>query len=289
MKRFHPAVRLLMLCCVLIPTMFCRSLFAAAVSFLGAAAALFLLKPAGAAAREITLAAGITLLSTVLNPLFSHRGVTPLFLINGRPYTLEALVYGADMGLSIAAVIMWISLGGRLISKGDMLYLFGRFSPKLALVVSMTTGCIPKLGHKIGEISRAQKGTGLFSGESRADRLRFGAGVFSAAAAWSAENAAETSAVMLSRGYGYAPRTCGTEHRLRRRDIFAVSAASALFAAVLILFAFSDQAWDFYPVISPPQGRFACPFKAAFFASAFEIPFILAKERLKWRYLTAKI
>ena len=45
------------------------------------------------------------LLSVIVNPIFSHNGVTVLFVVNDSPITLEATVYGADTGLMILAVL----------------------------------------------------------------------------------------------------------------------------------------------------------------------------------------
>ncbi len=46
----------------------------------------------------------LMLLMTILNPLFVHRGATPLFFINGSPITLEALAYGGVSAMMLGSV-----------------------------------------------------------------------------------------------------------------------------------------------------------------------------------------
>ena len=46
-------------------------------------------------ARTLAASLGLFTVLTLLNPLFYHDGITVLFVINDRPFTLEALLYGA--------------------------------------------------------------------------------------------------------------------------------------------------------------------------------------------------
>ena len=46
---------------------------------------------------------------TVINPLFNTRGDTVLFLLFGKPYTLEALIYGAVVAGIFVDMILWLA------------------------------------------------------------------------------------------------------------------------------------------------------------------------------------
>ena len=44
---------------------------------------------------------------TAINPLFNTLGATPLFYLFGRPYTLEALLYGGARAGMFVIVVLW--------------------------------------------------------------------------------------------------------------------------------------------------------------------------------------
>lgn len=290
MNRYHPVFRLLLIFTILLITMFCQSVSGAVISFVGAAAAVLMTKDIKGAAKDIAFSFCLLALMTITNPLFSHRGKTPLFFINDLPYTLESLVYGADLGISLVAMIMWFSVLNRLVSKSDMLYMFGKFAPKTALTISMVMGYIPKIKLKLTEISRAQKGSGIFTSESKADRICFGGTIFAAVTAWSTESSAETAQAMRARGYGYSRRSSAQARRFRPTDIATIAVTALLLATSLFGYANGGGKFSFYPAVTFPESDiYTYLFYAALAVLAFLPAFLIAKEKLKWKYLTAKI
>ena len=93
---------------------------------------------------DLTFYLPLLLLVTITNPLFSHNGVTPLFFLNGRAVTLEAIVYGAGLGVTLWAVLLWCRCWSRIMTSENVLYLFGRAIPKLSLVLSMALRYDPR-------------------------------------------------------------------------------------------------------------------------------------------------
>ena len=74
------------------------------------------------------------LVSSLINPLFNQNGMTVLLFINDTPITLEALVYGIFSSLTLVSVIVWFFTFSSVMTSEKIIYIFGRISPKTALV-----------------------------------------------------------------------------------------------------------------------------------------------------------
>ena len=94
-------------------------------------------------ARTLAASLGLFTALTLLNPLFYHDGITVLFVINDRPFTLEALLYGAAAAGMILSMVGWFRLLSRALTSDRLLYLLCRLSPRLALMVSMALRFVP--------------------------------------------------------------------------------------------------------------------------------------------------
>ncbi len=162
----------------------------------------------------------IMLLTAIMNPAFSHEGVTVLlYLPSGNPLTLESILYGLSAGVMIATVILWFMNFNRVITSDKFIYLFGRIIPALSLVLSMTLRFIPKFKTQINAVVDAQKSIGRdISQGSLLRRTRIAITVLSIMITWSLENAIETADSMKSRGYGLKGRTAFSIYRVDERD-----------------------------------------------------------------------
>ena len=145
LSAFHPLTALVYFAAVLAVTMFCFSPAVGICSAVGAFLFCAITQSCRQTASDLAFYIFLTAVLTVTNPLFSHKGVTPLFFVNGKAYTKEALFYGLTAGLSLTAVIMWCKALGKVLTREKLLYIFGRKTPKAALVITMTMGFIPKL------------------------------------------------------------------------------------------------------------------------------------------------
>ena len=110
--------------------------------------------------RSLLMAMPFFFFSMVVMPLFYHNGVTPLFYINERQVTLETILHGFAMSVLLLSVIQWFQVWNLWIDSEKFLYLFGRISPSLTLLVSMVFRMIPLLLQRWKEIGEVQKGTG---------------------------------------------------------------------------------------------------------------------------------
>ena len=164
------------------------------------------------------------LLTAVINPAFSHQGVTVLlYFPSGNPLTLESLLYGLSAGSMLATVLLWFLNFNRVITSDKFIYLFGRIIPAMSLVLSMTLRFIPKFKAQLGAVVDAQKTIGRDLSEGSAwRRTKLAITVLSIMITWSLENAIETADSMKSRGYGLKGRTAFSIYRFDDRDQMAL-------------------------------------------------------------------
>ncbi len=242
------------------------------------------------AARDIGFYLTLFLMVAVTNPLFSHNGVTPLFFLNGNPVTLEAVLYGVLLAVTVIGVLLWCKAYGEIMTSDKFLYLFGKAIPKLSLVLSMALRFIPAYLRQSRRVSRAQKAMGLYSGKSITDRVKNQARVFIAMISWSLENAMETSASMKARGYGKKGRTNFSLFRFYASDGVLLCLCLLLFMIPIMGAACGITRFTFYPRVDKIETTPAAIVVYAAFGMLALLPFILeVKEAIVWNCYRSKI
>ena len=243
----------------------------------------------GTADRRAHLFSAIVFfVAAVLNPLFVHKGVTVLFYLNDRPFTLEATAYGLSAACMLTAALYRLrDLSGALTSD-KVLYLFGRFSPKLALLLSMTLRYVRLLRVRWRKIQDSQKALGLYDDGNLIDAVRGRARVLSILITWTLENGIVTAESMESRGYGAARRTSYAVYRVHAYDIIFMTLCVALTALTAVGVYRSTAVY--YPVLEmsllSPWGIAG----AAAFTLLSVLPLILnGTEAIRWRVSISKI
>ncbi|MEI3376442.1 MAG: energy-coupling factor transporter transmembrane component T [Coriobacteriales bacterium] len=199
----HPAVTLVFFAGVIVLCVLVQQPVLQAVGFAGGAVYYLCLRGRDAWRLLLGLVAAFVVL-TAINPLFDTLGDTVLFTyLGGRPYTLEALAYGASTACMFASVMAWFACYARVMSTDKFTYLFGNRAPALTLVLTMTLRLVPAYGRKARQISTARRCAGLSMGAgSLRRRARDGASLLSALTTWALEGAVMTADSMRSRGYG---------------------------------------------------------------------------------------
>ena len=289
-ERYHPAALLAYFAAVLLIAMFAGSPLTVALALAGGLCFAATMTTAKEKLADLTFYLPLVLLVTVTNPLFSHNGVTPLFFLNGRAVTLEAILYGAGLGVTLWAVLLWCRCWSRIMTSEKLLYLFGRVIPKLSLVLSMALRDVPLLRRQAKKLERAQQALGLYASERYFDRLRSKLAVYSGLVGWSLENAVEVSRSMKARGYGLKGRTAYANYHFTRRD--AALLAFSLCAAGLYLTAgvLGYGSFTYYPALSGIDTRpLALAGEAAFAALAFAPFLIEGRQTLQWNFCKSKI
>ncbi len=247
----HPTVNFLYFGLVLLFTMCFDHPLARLVSLAGALCYDLYLNGRRAARFSLLYMLPMMLLAVILNPAFSHEGVTILsYLPSGNPLTLESILFGVGAALMLAAVVLWFACYNAVMTSDKFVYLFGRVIPALSLVLSMTLRFVPKFRAQIHAVSESQRCVGRSVSDGTVlRRIRNGVTILSILITWSLENAIETADSMRSRGYGLPGRTAYSIYRFDDRDRLALLWLG--FCGVTILAAWIAKGfyWRWYPSV----------------------------------------
>lgn len=108
--------------------------------------------------RRIAGMLPIFLILSLLNPLFNTYGAHILFHLFGRPYTLEALLYGFAIGGTFLEMLLWFGCYNAVLTSDKFTALFGNLIPALSLLLVMVLRLIPSFLRKAAQLSGAQIG-----------------------------------------------------------------------------------------------------------------------------------
>ena len=241
------------------------------------------------AGRGMHLFAGLMFaVLAVINPLTVHNGVTVLFYLNSRPITLEAAVYGLLAAAMIVAALYRLRSMTADLTSEKLMYIFGRFSPKLSLLLSMTLRYVDLLRHRWRKIQDSQKALGLYKDGNLIDAARGRTRVLSVLITWTLENGMITALSMESRGYGSSRRTSFSIFRFRVSDLFII--LFTLAATALTAVGIYSSKFSCYPAV---RGELSSPMSVAgyiSYAMLSALPIIInTKEAVKWRVLRSAI
>ncbi|MBQ3489629.1 MAG: cobalt transport protein [Clostridia bacterium] len=232
----------------------------------------------------------LALLAALLNPLFQHNGATVLFVLNGNPVTKEACIYGAVTALMLLATLYWFRSFSELMTSDKILYLFGRISPKIALLLSMAMRYIPLFGAQLKKTAQTQKAMGYFKEDNAMDRIRGYMRVFSVTVTWALESGIVTADSMEARGYGEGKRSSFAVFRFYRKDGFYLMLIGALFLISVYGLATEAVAFQYYPTFGAQAPSFISTLTyIAYIMLAFLPTAAEAGEKIKWKYLQSKI
>lgn len=191
-----------------------------------------------------------------INPIVNTRGVTVLFLLFGRPYTLEALIYGVAVAAIFVVMMLWFGCYNKVLTGDKFTCLFSNIMPAIALLLVMVLRMIPNLLRKAKQIVgvRNSIGKGLEATATIKDKLMSGVTVLGVLTSWALEGSVITGDSMRARGYGTAKRTSFMICRMTRNDwlLCAIMLASVSvvigFAANGCMYAEFLPKWHFAPI-----------------------------------------
>ena len=177
----------------------------------------------------------VFLIITLINPLFNTLGKTELFLLFGKPYTLEALYYGAVVGGIFVVMMFWFGCYSQVLTSDKFTSLFGNLIPSISLLLVMVLRMIPNLMRKAMQISGVRKSIGKSADSGTAkEKVLSGMTILSALTDWALEGSIVTADSMRARGYGCAKRTNFQIYRMTTRD-WILLCLTVLLAAATIL------------------------------------------------------
>ncbi|MDR2699895.1 MAG: energy-coupling factor transporter transmembrane protein EcfT [Nitrososphaerota archaeon] len=217
---YHPTVSMLYFVLVIGFAMFINHPVCLGLSLFCALIYSLYLRGKKAARFNLIYMLPLLIITMLINPLFSHQGVTILaYLPSGNPLTLESIIYGVFAAFLLITVIGWFSCFNAVMSSDKFVYLFGRIIPALSLILAMSLRFVPHFTAQIKIISNAQKCVGRdVSNGGILKRAKHGIKILSVLVTWALENAIETADSMKSRGYGLPGRTAFSIYRFDKRD-----------------------------------------------------------------------
>ncbi len=201
------------------------------------------------AIKELCCLSAIAVVIVLFNTLFAHYGVTVLFTLKrGNNITLEAFVCGAVYAVRFVSTMIWLSCFNEVVDEEKFLFLFGRLSPRLALVTSMVLRFLPLVSRYTAETQKACRGIGSDSSVgSIYVRLKNATRIVSIVISRLLEHAVDTANSMMARGYTLKGRTSCRVYPSRIIDALLVSVSGL--SALLILSLNDSVAAQYNPII----------------------------------------
>ena len=226
-----------------------------------------------------------------INLFLVHRGANVLFFLNGKPVTLEAGLAGVFSGVMILSIILFCACLSRSLPGDRMLSLFRRRLPRLALLLRMTLGFIPRMRVRYREISDARGALGLSHGKGILQKVRARLSDLSILMTLMLEESMDQADGMRARGYGLPGATrAETEPRSVRDAILSICLVLLLIPALFPLFSGRGE-WNWYPLDRAalvPDPLLLLSFAAG--TAIAVLPILLeGKETLKWHILRSRI
>lgn len=247
LKRYHPTVIFFYFAAVLLVTMLVRHPLIAGISFLFAVLLRLRLSGIAKTLKSILYILPMLVLITCFNALANDRGMTVLFTIGRRSFSLEALLYGFISGLTLLSVLIWFSCYSDLMDNGRFLAMLGKRLPVISMMVSMIFRYIPDTIRHGREIDMSQRALLGSDDRQRKAKVTRAIRLASILMAWSMENAIETADAMRAKGYQSGLRRPYARVRWMQRDVLPVLLTVLLTCLAVVGIAMGGAAFLFYP------------------------------------------
>lgn len=233
----------------------------------------------------------IAVVITVLNPLFSRRGATILFYIMDQPVTLESIVYGVQLAISLLTILFLFTAYHLVITPDKFLYIFGSVLPKTAFIMTIILRFIPLLKRRLVEIISLQKIHGSFQQKDKKRiKMKQGMETLHTLVTWSLEEALETASSMRARGYGVGKRSSAIHYKMGKKDALIMGVLFVVGLFVLISGLLGIGRYEVYPQIQKVELTTFMIFHFLCFFICSLIPlFLIAKERIEWFIIKSKM
>lgn len=199
----------------------------------------------------------IFIILTVVNPFLNTMGATPLFHPFGRPYTLEALLYGGALASMFVIMMLWFGCYNKVLTSDKFTSLFGNLAPSISLLLVMVFRMVPAFARKTRQIIGARKSVGKGAGEQAnlREKLSDGMSVLGALTTWALEGGIITGDSMRARGYGTTKRSSFMRYRMTATDWILLSIMLILLTLAVLAACFGQFGAEFTPNVklAPPS------------------------------------
>ncbi len=290
LERYNPLVIFIYFMLAIFIVMFSMHPVIICISFIASFALSLKLEGVIKIAKSLIYILPMIIIITLTNPLFVHKGATELFFINGNAITLEALIYGLAVSLKLSSIIYWFRVYSYIMTSDKVVYLFGKVSPRLSLVLSMSLRFVPLYVKKFREADDATRALGGYATSNIKDKLLAKLHVFSIVFSIAIEGAISTSDSMSARGYGLGKRTNYHNFKWLWTDTITIIVVIILGVLTSVIMALGYSDFDYYPLIDSIQSSalsvvsYISYLSLAVAAVAVEI-----KEGVTWHILKSRI
>lgn len=233
----------------------------------------------------------ILIITILFNPMFNHYGVTILgYFPNGNPITMESMIYGLVMGLTLITVMIWFASYNKVMTSDKFIYLFGRIIPSMSLIFSMVLRFVPMFKNQLKKISNGQKCVGRdISNGNLFEKISHGVKILSIMVTWALENAIESADSMRARGYGLKGRTAFSLYRFDKRDGILTAIMLFVIGGLALGLGLGYGFVQYNPIfkIAPlnPMGIMTYGFYAAFCMAPIVVDLI---DEIRWKKLRSE-
>jgi len=257
LQSLHPAVSVTFTAVLLVQTViFTHPLYLAGilvVTFLA------IWEAGGLAAWEgyMKVALWMAALVTAINPLVNHSGNTVLWEgpdlpLSGRPiFTVEAISYGAAMGVRLLDMVSVFCLFNLIVHPDCFFSLFSTFARKSALAVSLATRLLPVMFAAMQNIREAQQLRGVdFSKGTLRERAAKNASLINILLVSSLEDSLQLAEAMHARAFGSGPRSRYRRDVFRPRDGICLAGSIFSLGATIFGLARGVGSYTYFPELS---------------------------------------
>ena len=225
---------------------------------------------------------------TFINPLFNTYGERVLFFVLGRPYTFEALIYGASIAAMFVSMLLWFGCYNKVLTSDKFTSLFGNLIPSISLLLVMVFRMVPNFMRKTKQIIGARRSIGKGAGDaaSNKEKLHDGLTVLGSLTSWALEGSVVTGDSMRARGYGAAKRSSFIIYRMTWNDWILLVAMLILIGITIIAACVGQFSAVFVPMIeiAPVSWGLAAYTCYLLIPTALHI-----KEAIQWHISRSKI
>ena len=215
----------------------------------------------------------ICMVIAVLNGVFNAGGSTVLFTWwQGRPFTLEALLFGVNAGFIFMCELLWFACLNEVMSEEAYTYLFGWLTPSAAMVMTMIFRFIPLYIEHMHDVQMARKGIGL-SGTKRKEKFQESLAALSVLTSWALEHGLAISGAMEARGYGCGRRTWYSQYVFTRRDVLLLVLIGIFLGGTVWCLGHGGAAFVYLPSLQGARSRMTAA-GLCFFGVFLSIPSI---------------
>jgi energy-coupling factor transport system permease protein len=213
------------------------------------------LRRADAAMRPLLVATGVAVvLATVLNTVLSHTGDHVILTIPGAlpgiggPITVEAIVYGVDVALGIAAAVLSVAPLSRVLHPHELLDAFPAPLQRTAALTGSAINLVPAVMRNAVAISEAQRMRG-----GAGTRLRDWHAVAAPVLLSALDESMQLAEAMEARGFGSGPRTRFATVRMDAAAwLVVVCSLAAIVVTVVARLSGSLPDWFPFPTVTVP-------------------------------------